>query len=114
MRPEVSKIFNCLDAAGTETFSMFAMSLTHTPECTKRILKICSLPGSDNALKIMDSVLFSTLYSSCILEVENKKLYGLRITNEQTDWETGIVDGCDLELYEIKGEKQCVISVIGH
>lgn len=34
--------------------------------------------------------------------IEHGKLYGIRITNEQIDWETGITDQYDYEFYLLK------------
>lgn len=35
-------------------------------------------------------------------EVEDGALYVLRMTNVETDWETGIVDGWDYEFYKVE------------
>lgn len=38
-------------------------------------------------------------------KIKDGSLYGIKITNIQTDWETGCDDGYDIEIYEIKEEK---------
>ena len=43
----------------------------------------------------MDGIIFPE-------KIENNKLYGIKIVNEQTDWETGIVDQWDYEFYLLK------------
>lgn len=66
IRPAALSIFICLDAAGTETLSMFAISLTQTSGWPKMTLKIRSLPGSESALNIVESVTSFALDSFCI------------------------------------------------
>lgn len=35
-------------------------------------------------------------------EIENGKLYSIRLTNETFDYETGHCDGFDVEIFEVK------------
>lgn len=68
---------------------------------TVRILKRKSCPGCSACAWIYDH-LQEDVENVHIEDVENGKVYSIIVTNEHTDWETGIVDDYDLSFKEVK------------
>jgi len=71
-----------------------------------RVLKRKSCPGCEQCHWLWDdlSERMSEFYpqDSIIADVEDGKLYTIITTNLSTDWESGIIDGYDLEFIEYK------------
>ncbi|MCK5020020.1 MAG: hypothetical protein KAS32_23405 [Candidatus Peribacteraceae bacterium] len=67
-------------------------------------LKRKSCPGCENCDWVEESLQEGTGIIN-MNDVEDKKMYTPRICNQQTDWETGYVDGYDFRLEEVKEDK---------
>jgi hypothetical protein len=65
-----------------------------------RLLKRQSCPGCSNCMWLMDDINESIACGNVIFpEIENEKLYSVRMVNISRDWESGFVDDYDLEIY---------------
>ena len=68
-----------------------------------RLLKKKSCPGCGKCGWMLDVLLDHIDCETLIFpDIEHGVLYGLRVTNEPRDYESGYVDDYDLEFYKIK------------
>ena len=68
-----------------------------------RLLKKMSCPGCKNCGYLLDDVQ-DFIYGGGLIfpEIKHGALYSIHYTNFSKDWESGIVDDYDLEIYEVK------------
>jgi hypothetical protein len=73
-----------------------------------RLLKKQSCPGCPRCWWIFED-LSNELDNLILPDIKQGKLYSIRSVNESRDWETGIIDQYDLEVFEVyekpKGKK---------
>lgn len=69
-----------------------------------RLLKRESCPGCKDCGYLMDEIREAVCSHTLILpDIEHGALYSVRLINLSKDWETGIVDSYDIEIYKLKG-----------
>ena len=68
-----------------------------------RLLKGKSCTGCSQCLWVYDNLSEEVSCETLIMpKIEHGELYSVRIINESTDWETGIVDSWETEIYKVK------------
>jgi hypothetical protein len=73
-----------------------------------RLLKKKSCPGCQQCYWMFEDLSEMSFNESFILPkrgIQEGKLYSVRVTNISKDWESGIVDNWDLEVYEVDESK---------
>lgn len=67
-----------------------------------KLLKRKSCPGCEQCGYLLDDLKeFAGTDSLIIPDIKDFKEYSVRVTNIHTDWESGMVDDWDLEIFEI-------------
>lgn len=102
-----------MDACKGQVFKGYNSTFYHKGriECRQgiRLVKSLSCPGCKvcgGAWMIGEVSEHIEGQTFLMAEIDHGELYGIRVTNKSTDWETGLLDSYDLEVYKISSQEE--------